>query len=82
MIDIATKAYGRITQALIATKDVSTVRASDNVQLALEKMGLRGISQLPVVAEDNGIKVVGTVNKKDVLAAYEKTTVRREIEGY
>jgi CIC family chloride channel protein len=66
----------------IATKDVSTVRASDNVQLALEKMGLRGISQLPVVAEDNGIKVVGTVNKKDVLAAYEKTTVRREIEGY
>jgi predicted transcriptional regulator len=45
-------------------------------------MGFRGISQLPVVAEDNGIKVVGTVNKKDVLAAYEKTTVRREIEGY
>ncbi len=66
----------------IATKDVSTVRASDNVQLALEKMGFRGISQLPVVAEDNGIKVVGTVNKKDVLAAYERTTVRREIEGY
>ena len=66
----------------IATMDVLTVRASDNVQLALEKMGLRGISQLPVVAEDNGIKVVGTVNKKDVLAAYEKTTVRREIEGY
>lgn len=66
----------------IATKDVLTVCASDNVQLALEKMGLRGISQLPVVAEDNGIKVVGTVNKKDVLAAYEKTTVRREIEGY
>lgn len=66
----------------IATKDVSTVRASDNVQLALEKMGRRGISQLPVVAEDNGIKVVGTVNKKDVLAAYERTTVRREIEGH
>lgn len=66
----------------IATKDVSTVRASDNVQLALEKMGLRGISQLPVVAEDNGIKVVGTVNKKDVLAVYERTTVRREIEGH
>ena len=66
----------------IATMDVLTVRATDNVQLALEKMGLRGISQLPVVAEDSGIKVVGTVNKKDVLAAYEKTTVRREIEGY
>ena len=66
----------------IATSDVFTVRASDNVQLALERMGRRGISQLPVVAEDSAIKVIGTVSKKDVLAAYEKTVVRREIEGY
>lgn len=66
----------------IATKDVLTVRASDNVQLALEIMGRRGISQLPVVAEDNAIKVIGTVNKKDVLAAYEKTVIRREMEEY
>lgn len=66
----------------IATMDVLTVRASDNVQLALEIMGRRGISQLPVVAEDSTIKVIGTVSKKDVLAAYEKTVVRREIEGY
>jgi CIC family chloride channel protein len=62
--------------------DILTVRASDNVQLALEIMGRRGISQLPVVAEDSAIKVIGTVSKKDVLAAYEKTIVRREIEGY
>jgi CIC family chloride channel protein len=66
----------------IATSDVFTVRASDNVQLALERMGRRGISQLPVVAEDSAIKVIGTVSKKDVIAAYEKTVVRREIEGY
>jgi predicted transcriptional regulator len=45
-------------------------------------MGRRGISQLPVVAEDSAIKVIGTVSKKDVIAAYEKTVVRREIEGY
>jgi len=66
----------------IATMDVLTVRASDNVQFALEIMGRRGISQLPVVAEDSPLKITGTVNKKDVLAAYEKTIVRREIEGY
>ena len=66
----------------IATLDVFTVRASDNVQLALERMGRRGISQLPVVAEESAIKVIGTVSKKEVLAAYEKTVVRREIEGY
>lgn len=66
----------------IATPDVFTVRGSDNVQLALERMGRRGISQLPVVAEDSAVRVIGTVSKKDVLAAYEKTIVRREIEGY
>ena len=66
----------------IATMEVLTVRASDNVQLALEIMGRRGISQLPVVAEDSDMKVIGTVSKKDVLAAYEKTVVRREIEGF
>jgi CIC family chloride channel protein len=66
----------------IATSDVFTVGASDNVQLVLERMGRRGISQLPVVAKDNAIKVIGTVSKKDVLAAYEKIVVRREIEGY
>ncbi len=66
----------------IATMDVLTVRSSDNVQLTLEIMGRKGISQLPVVAKDNVIKVIGTVSKKDVLSAYEKTVVRREIEGY
>jgi CIC family chloride channel protein len=66
----------------IASMDVLTVRASDNVQLALEIMGRRGISQLPVVAEDSVMKVIGTVSKKDVLAAYERTVVRREIARY
>ena len=61
---------------------LNSLHAFDNLQLPLEIMGRRGISQLPVVAEDSAIKVIGTVNKKDVLAAYEKTVVRREIEGY
>lgn len=71
-----------ITARDIATADVFTVRGSDNVQLALERMGRRGISQLPVVAENNAVKVIGTVSKKDVLAAYEKIIVHREMEGY
>ena len=66
----------------IATTKVLTVHASDNVQLALEIMGRKGISQLPVVAEDSHTHVIGTISKKNVLAAYEKMVVRREIEGY
>jgi CIC family chloride channel protein len=45
-------------------------------------MSSRGISQLPVVAEDNSSKVIGTVSKRDVMAAYDKAVLHREIEGY
>jgi len=66
----------------VATTDVTTIRPSDNIQLALQEMGSRGISQLPVVAEDGGRKVIGTLSKKDVLAAYDKAVFHREIEEY
>ena len=66
----------------VATTDVVTAHASDSVYLALQKMNLREISQLPVVAENNEKKVIGMVSRKDVLDAYEKAVVHREIEGY
>ena len=66
----------------VATTDVTTIRPSDNIQLALQEMGSRGISQLPVVAEDGSRKVIGTLSKKDVLAAYDKAVFHREIEEY
>jgi CIC family chloride channel protein len=66
----------------VATTDIVTIRPSDNIQLALQEMSSRGISQLPVVAEDNSSKVIGTVSKRDVMAAYDKAVLHREIEGY
>jgi CIC family chloride channel protein len=66
----------------VATTDIITIRPSDNIQLALQEMSSRGISQLPVVAEDNSSKVIGTVSKRDVMAAYDKAVLHREIEGY
>ncbi|MCG6947246.1 MAG: chloride channel protein [Deltaproteobacteria bacterium] len=66
----------------VATTDITTIRPSDNIQLALQEMGSRGISQLPVVAEDDSRRVIGTLSKKDVLAAYDKAVFHREIEEY
>jgi CIC family chloride channel protein len=66
----------------VATTDVVTIGPFDNIQLALREMGRRGISQLPVVAESDNRKVIGTVSKRDVLAAYDKAVVNREIEIY
>ncbi|MBW2135228.1 MAG: chloride channel protein [Deltaproteobacteria bacterium] len=73
---------GLIIAKDVATPDVITIRPSDNLQVALEKMGSRQIAQLPVVADDHPRKVIGTVNEKDVVAAYNKAVFRREIEKY
>ncbi|UCG38857.1 MAG: chloride channel protein [bacterium] len=65
----------------VATVDIVTIRPSDSILLALQEMGSRGISQLPVVADDDGRKVIGTVSKRDVMAAYDKAVLKRELEG-
>lgn len=63
----------------VATADVVTVSPEDNIQAALKLMGSRGVSQLPVVQQTNGPKLLGTLRQKDVLAAYDKAVIRREI---
>jgi CIC family chloride channel protein len=64
----------------VATKNIITIRPSDSILLALQEMGGRGISQLPVVEEETG-KVIGTVSQRDVMAAYEKAILKREVGG-
>ncbi len=65
----------------VATTDLETLRPEDNILVALESMGKRGIAQLPVVGGNNGKKVIGTLRDKDVIAAYDKAVIRHEIEA-
>ena len=62
----------------VATMDIITISPSDSIQDALYRMGRYGISHLPVVEEDNNGKVIGTLNKKDVMAVYNKAVLSRE----
>ena len=64
----------------VATVDIVTIDPSDSILLAFQEMGSRGISQLPVVREDDGRKLVGTVSQRDVMAAYDRAILKREIE--
>ena len=66
----------------VATIHILTIRPSDSILRAFQDMGSTGISQLPVVAEDDGKKVIGTVSQRDVMAAYDKAVLNREIEEY
>ncbi len=62
----------------VATTNIISITPSDNIQDALYKMGRNGISHLPVVEEEDDRKIVGTLNKKDVMAVYNKAVINRE----
>jgi CIC family chloride channel protein len=66
----------------LATKHPVTIKPSDSLLTALQKMSSKGISQLPVVAEDDPARIVGTVSQKDVMTAYNKAVLQREEEDY
>jgi CIC family chloride channel protein len=64
----------------VATTNPVTVGADDNIQHALKLMSKWGISQLPVVDGQGKNTVLGVLREKDVVAAYDKAIIRREIE--
>ncbi|MDT8396831.1 MAG: chloride channel protein, partial [bacterium] len=70
-----------IAQDVATKKEIVTITPSDSILLALQEMGSRGISQLPVVQEDNQKKVIGTVSQRDVMSAYDRAILNREVEG-
>lgn len=65
----------------VATTDLATVSPDDTIQHALQVMSERGISQLPVVTQHNGKKIIATLREKDVIAAYDNAVIRREIQA-
>ncbi|MDY7001879.1 MAG: CBS domain-containing protein, partial [Thermodesulfobacteriota bacterium] len=65
----------------VATTEMVTVGLEDNIQVALRLMSEWGISQVPVLGGDSGKKVLGALREKDVISAYDKAVIRREIEA-
>ena len=51
---------------------------ADSIHDALYKMGRNAISHLPVVEENDNGKIIGTLNKKDVMAVYNRAVLGRE----
>jgi len=85
--DIRSAIHEESLADLVIAKDVGTVKIitihpSDSILLALQKMTDKGISHLTVVSEDDGGKVVGTVSQRDVMTAYDKAVLKREIDEY
>lgn len=63
----------------IATHDLVTVRTDDTLQHALDKITLRGVSQLPVLQSGQGQRLEGTLTESDINAAYNSALIKDEI---
>ncbi|MBW1710191.1 MAG: chloride channel protein [Deltaproteobacteria bacterium] len=62
----------------VATSPVVTMTPEENIDDALRKMGVTGVSQLPVVDQDQPDRVIGVIYHKDVTAAYNRTALAME----
>ncbi|MBW2087143.1 MAG: chloride channel protein [Deltaproteobacteria bacterium] len=65
----------------VATSPVVTVTPDENIEAVLRKMGLTGVSQLPVVDRHSPDRVIGVIHHKDVTAAYNRTALAMETES-
>ena len=64
----------------LAASQVVTVTAEDNLDYALKKIGYRNIDYLPVVAKDNPRKIVGMISRRDIISAYNRTLLDRDLQ--
>lgn len=67
-----------IIAADVATTNLVTLFPADTLFSALRRFGRWGVSQLPVVDPATG-KLLGALREKDLLSAYDKAVVRREL---
>ena len=56
----------------LATRDVYTLKPENNINEAMELFARLDVEQLPVVRSEDAGKVIGMVNRGDVIAAYNR----------
>lgn len=60
----------------ICTKNPQVAFPDETLGTALRRMGTKDIGFLPIVAEDNSIKIVGLLTRSDLVKAYELALTR------
>ncbi|MCK5681397.1 chloride channel protein [bacterium] len=85
--DLRELVYEQELEDLIVAKELArdkvlTVTAQENLDNAMQKIGSRNIDYLPVVADDNPRRLVGMVSRQDIIAAYNRSILERELPGH
>ncbi|RMH76269.1 MAG: CBS domain-containing protein, partial [Calditrichaeota bacterium] len=60
----------------IARPDVVTVREDDDLDHVLKLFGQENVDEFPVVSSDNPDKVIGSIWRQDVIAAYNRESLK------
>jgi len=63
----------------LATKDVITVHAEEDLDTAMRKIGYRNIEQLPVVDRDTHRQLYGIISRRDMVSAYNRALMTRTL---
>jgi CIC family chloride channel protein len=64
----------------IAVKDVITTHPDENLNEVMKKFGRLNIEEIPVMEREGSQNVIGMVKRKDVIDAYNREMITRELE--
>ncbi len=75
-----------LVKDLVVAQDFSTpnnlvVKEDDNLDFVMRQFGRENISEIPVVSKNNPDEVVGTVWRIDVISAYNKEILKKDLVG-
>jgi len=65
----------------ICTRDVLFLTLDDNLYSAMQIFDLKGLDEVPVVEASDSRWVVGMLKRRDVIAAYNRETVKRGVSA-
>jgi CIC family chloride channel protein len=63
----------------LASSDVVTVTADENLYAALEKISRKDFSVLPVVSPEDPGSLMGVVSRRDIIGAYNKAVLKKSL---
>jgi CIC family chloride channel protein len=65
----------------LVERDRPTVREGDDLDSALQLFTSRGVTELAVVSDDDPARLVGVLHERDVVEAYHREMLRRDLAG-
>ena len=66
----------------LATANVITAHADEDLDQTMRKIGYRNIEQVPVVDRETHKKLVGIISRRDIVAAYNRALMTRTLEEH